>query len=317
MAVLPATGATPAAWSRVDRQASSVAPHVAVVAAKMTASGQLQIVHQSGPTDARPLASMVKLYVLIAVAQAVQSGTLRWDQRLTLQSTDKAAGSGALIGAASGSTVTVQQAATLMIQISDNTATDLLIRAVGQSALAKAVASTGSSNAAKLVPFTTIRQDIWLEWSTSAAAVQARARWAGASTQTRMSLMAPATAPGSPVPDATGAGTTARWQDGLGYFASALDIAKAQVVLARLVRQKGLEPLQSILDVTRTGITTPTSWRQVSFKGGTVMGVQTGSWYARTTSGDEVLVVMASSPGGVNTASFNALASKAAAALAG
>nr|WP_281358888.1 serine hydrolase [Flexivirga aerilata] len=314
--IVPPSGPADAAWRQVDARSTAVAPQVSVLAGTLAGDSTLRLVHRSGPADPQPLASMVKLFVLVAVAEAVRSDRLRWSQPLTLQATDAAAGSGSLIGRAPGSTVTVQEAARLMMQISDNTATDLLIRTLGQDALAKAVVSTGHSHPDRLSPFITIRQDMWLEWSTAPAAVAARNAWSGASTARRTELLRPATAPGSPVPAATGAGVVPRWQSGLGYFATPEDIARAHVTLHRLAQVRGLEPLRTIRQVPYTGIRLPVSWRNPAFKGGTVVGVQTGSWYAESPAGDQVLVVMAASQGSVAPAAFNALAQTAADTLA-
>ncbi len=87
-----------------------------------------QALDDQGP---HPLGSMFKLYVLGAVARAVQAGKLSWDTRLTVTQAVKSLPTGRLQDAPDGTKVTVQQAATLMISISDNTAADLLIGAVG------------------------------------------------------------------------------------------------------------------------------------------------------------------------------------------
>ncbi|NHN56072.1 serine hydrolase [Calidifontibacter sp. DB0510] len=309
--VLPPRPPVSAAWQQLDRQAASLAPSVAVVAGQVLPDGRLQLVHRSGPTDARPLASVVKLYVLLAVADQVRSGALRWDSPLRLQDVDRAGGSGSLGGRATGSTVTVQEAARLMIHISDNTATDLLMRTVGQPALAKAVAASGHSDPTRLSPFPTIRQDLWLEWSSSPAAVAARRSWAGASPSQRAGLLR--TADTSPPADLSAA--VPRWQQGFGYFATATDIAVAHVLLHRASKERGLAPLRAILHNPDVAIVQPPSWRYTAYKSGAVAGVQNGSWYAETARGDQVLVVLASSPGSVSPARFTALASNAAGVL--
>nr|WP_279672011.1 serine hydrolase [Flexivirga meconopsidis] len=314
--IVPPTGAPSAAWRRVADRAPTVAPQVSVLAGTLSGDSTLRLAHRSGPANPQPLASMVKLFVLVAVAEAVRSGTLRWSGQLTLQATDAAAGSGSLIARPAGSRVTVQEAARLMMQVSDNTATDLLIRTLGQDALAKAVASTGNAHPDRLKPLITIREDMWLEWSSDPAAVAARRSWPGASTARRTELLKPATAPGSPVPAATGPGVVPRWQSGLGYFATPEDIARAHITLHRLAQVRGLEPLHTIRQVPDTGIRFPAPWRNTAFKGGTVVGVQTGSWYAESPAGDQVLVVMAASSGSVVPSAFNALAQSAADKLA-
>ena len=78
-----------------------------------------------------PLASIFKLYVLYAVADAVKSGTVSWDDQLTV--TDEGQG-GRVSGLELpvGAHVSVRTAAEKMIAASDNMATDLLIESWGR-----------------------------------------------------------------------------------------------------------------------------------------------------------------------------------------
>ncbi len=302
-----------AAWERLDRQATLVAPHVAIYAA--TVSGRtMRIVHRSGPRGPRPLASLVKLYVLYAVADAIDAGDLTWRTRLTLRREDKALGSGSLIGRPDGSTVTTHEAARLMIHVSDNTATDLLVRVLGQRRIASAVRDAGHSAPSLLAPFPTIKQDLWLEWSPDPRAVRARSAYADASRRQRARLLAPADRVSASPPDLTTA--TPQWQRGLGYFASASDIAVVMTLLQRRSGRTGMAPLRDVLRTPEPGLTPPRDWAHTTFKGGTVAGVQTGAWYADTRSGDQVLVVLASSSSGIVSSSFRDLADSAAALLA-
>ncbi|WP_186526188.1 serine hydrolase [Leekyejoonella antrihumi] len=308
-----ASGRPSAQWKQIDAEATSLAPHVAIYAANVSGH-QIQVIHRSGPENPRPLASMVKLYVLYAVADAVQDGRLTWKSSLTLEQGDKAAGSGSLAGRPAGAKVTLQQAATLMMHISDNTATDLLIRVLGQKAIARAIATAGNSHSNRLAPLPTIKQDLWLEWSADPRAVRARKAYPTASPQARMSLLQGADRSGAVDADLSIAAP--QWQHGLGYFASASDIAKVLVLLHNRSAKAALRPLREILDTPENGIMSPASWTQVAFKGGTVAGVQTGSWYAETRQGGQLLVVMASSSDGISADAFSRLATDAAGLLA-
>ena len=109
---------------------------------------------------------------------------------------------------------------------------------------------------------------------------------------------------------------TPQWQHGLGYFASASDIAKVLVLLHSRAAAPGMGPLRGILRAPDDGIVAPKSWRHTAFKGGTVAGVQTGSWYAESRHGPQLLVVMASSDAGISSNAFSRLATDAAGLLA-
>lgn len=81
-----------------------------------------------------PLAvgSTFKLAVLAALEDAVQQGRLAWEQPIALDPKWKSLPTGILQDWPDGTSVTVETLATLMISLSDNTATDALIDLVGR-----------------------------------------------------------------------------------------------------------------------------------------------------------------------------------------
>ncbi|MDQ3605235.1 MAG: class A beta-lactamase-related serine hydrolase [Gemmatimonadota bacterium] len=74
-----------------------------------------------------PSASLIKLSVLVTLLDEVQAGRMRLEEPITLLARDRVGGSGVLQHMASGHTLSVEDAARLMIIISDNTATNLLL----------------------------------------------------------------------------------------------------------------------------------------------------------------------------------------------
>ncbi|HEY9614458.1 serine hydrolase [Allocoleopsis sp.] len=76
-------------------------------------------------------ASTIKLPILVALFQDVDTGKIRLDESLTLQSEMIASGSGDLQYQKPGTKFTVLELATKMITISDNTATNMLISRLG------------------------------------------------------------------------------------------------------------------------------------------------------------------------------------------
>jgi beta-lactamase class A len=74
-----------------------------------------------------PTASLIKVAVLVALLDEVRKGTIRLEDPLTMIARDQVGGSGVLQHLHSGLELTVQDAARLMIIISDNTATNLLL----------------------------------------------------------------------------------------------------------------------------------------------------------------------------------------------
>jgi beta-lactamase class A len=72
-------------------------------------------------------ASTIKLPILCALESLVAAGSVRWDERIVLKPDDKVTGSGVLGNLADGTDLTVRNLATLMIIVSDNTATNLIL----------------------------------------------------------------------------------------------------------------------------------------------------------------------------------------------
>jgi len=72
-------------------------------------------------------ASTIKLPVLAAVYQAVESGQAQWTETLLLREEDKVSGSGVVKELSAGLRLPLRDLAALMIVVSDNTATNLIL----------------------------------------------------------------------------------------------------------------------------------------------------------------------------------------------
>jgi beta-lactamase class A len=81
------------------------------------------------------LASTIKVPVAIAVLQAVEAGRLSLDQELTLQQSDFVDGAGDLIWQKPGSRYAIGELLDKSLVDSDSTATDMLIRLIGEDEL--------------------------------------------------------------------------------------------------------------------------------------------------------------------------------------
>ncbi len=76
-------------------------------------------------------ASTIKLPILVAVHAAVEAGKASWSERLTMTEADKVGGSGVLSEFAAGQSFLLSDLCNLMIVVSDNTATNLILDRVG------------------------------------------------------------------------------------------------------------------------------------------------------------------------------------------
>jgi len=81
--------------------------------------------------EVMPLASLIKVPVLVALYQAVHDGKLALEDRTAYREEHHCFGSGVLIHMTPGAEMTVRDAAALMIIISDNIATNMVIDLLG------------------------------------------------------------------------------------------------------------------------------------------------------------------------------------------
>ncbi|HLX26576.1 MAG TPA: serine hydrolase [Candidatus Cybelea sp.] len=82
-----------------------------------------------------PAASTIKLPVMVEVFAQLEAGRFDLQHRVTLTASDKDYGSGELCDAPAGTTYPVSDLVEKMIDVSDNTATNMLIRFVGRQSI--------------------------------------------------------------------------------------------------------------------------------------------------------------------------------------
>lgn len=214
-----------------------------------------------------PLAvgSAFKLVVLRAVAVACEEGRLTWDQVVRLDPAWRSSGSGMLQDWPDGSPLTVATLASLMISISDNTATDALIHLVGR----EAVEALSPRN----TPFLTTREAFVLKRDTDGAL---RRRWLAADAAGRRALLA--TLAELPLPP----------QRGLILVTAEVEwFLTARELQAQIEATHHLPPF-----AIEAGPAGEGRWRSVAFKSGTEPGVNSLSALTVSEAGRRHGVVM-------------------------
>ncbi len=198
----------------------------------------------------RPLAvgSTFKLAVLKALRSQIEAGQRSWRDIVTLESERKSLPSGILQGWPDGTPLTVESLASLMISISDNTATDRLIHLVGREPI-EAIAPRNR-------PFLTTREAFVLKSAKNSKWLQ---RYRSGDSGQRRSLL-PELAK-LPLPT-------------INEFESsppALDVEWFFSVreLCGLIAQVQDLPLMAI----NSGVASAEDWQRVAFKGGSEPGV--------------------------------------------
>ena len=101
--------------------------HVALYARQLS-SGKTAVLE---PNAVVQTASVIKLAILYQAMQEVRAGRAHWDERITLAPGDSVSGSGVLLFFDAPQTFTFKDILTMMVIMSDNTATNLAITRLG------------------------------------------------------------------------------------------------------------------------------------------------------------------------------------------
>ena len=190
------------------------------------------------PDTPLALGSTFKLYVLAALAEDVKAGRRKWADVVPL--TAKSYPSGQLQIWPKGSPVTLHTLASMMIAISDNTATDQLIAALGKARILELMKASGHADPSRRAAIleSRVSEDPTLEQVTSAFA-------------------------GGP------AALDIEW------YASPADLAKLIGRMRRTADPKAFE-IMAINPAASAAILA--NWRYVGFKGGSEPGVINTTW---------------------------------------
>lgn len=237
------------------------------------------------------LGSTFKLYVLAALAEDVKAGRRQWSDVVSL--TEKSYPSGQMQDWPKGAPVTLHTLASLMISISDNTATDQLIMVLDQDRLQRVMRDSGHSNPAANDPFLTTRMLFMLKasdaetikaWRSGRPSAMAAVEAAFATEQPSLDQINAAFANGPKALD-------------IEWFASPADLAK---LLAHM--RKTADPATfDIMAINPSS--TPAiaaNWDYVGFKGGSEPGVLNLTWLLRDKAGrDHILTLGWNNPDAV------------------
>jgi beta-lactamase class A len=253
----------------------------------------------------KPLAlgSAIKLYVLAALAEDVKAGRRKWTDVVPLS--EKSYPSGQLQNWPKGGPVTLHTLASLMISISDNTATDQLIATLGKQRILEAMRDSGHGNPAANDPFLTTRELFLLKASPDALIDI----WRKGGTVTRSAtaeMLAQTNVPLDKINAAFANGPRAL---DIEWFASPADIARLFAFMRRTGDPKAFE----ILAInSQASAAIKEAWRYVGFKGGSEPGVINLTWIATDKAGrDWVLTLGWNNPAAaVDDAKFLSLAQR-------
>ncbi|GAA4038065.1 serine hydrolase [Parerythrobacter jejuensis] len=250
------------------------------------------------------LGSTFKLYVLSALARSIENGERNWNDVVELNV--KSFPSGRLQSWPEGSPLTLQSLASLMISVSDNTATDQLIRVLGREAIEAEAAQIGHSDPAGLMPFLTT-----LELFALKADKDLGTRFAeGDEAEQRAVLDELRALTGWTTDNISGPTFVEPTMiDTLEWFANTGDIAKLMDTLARYEDQ-------TVRDVMAINPSMPKAirerWAYIGYKGGSEPGVLNLSWllFDKNNAAHVLTMSWSNSEAGLDNSTFELLAQR-------
>lgn len=283
----------PATWAELLEQLTRYDAEVGLYVARID-DGRCEPIAEAGSDRPTPIASTFKLWVLEAVARAVEDGTLSWNQRLTVDDDVRSLPSGTLQDQPTGHQVSLSQAAAGMIAISDNTAADMLIRAVGRDAVEATMRDTGHSAPELNTPLLTTREFFTIGWSAGGALLEA---WRAAADAGSPDDVAAARrnvvddVPRGPLSVTADDVEDPVWPDGVDWFATPGDVCRIMAALhARPADDPDGAMLRTILGHNRGTDIDPSTWPYVAYKGGSARGVLAASWLGERAGGERYFV---------------------------
>ena len=269
-------------WQDVDSALSQTGARYSWMVSKVN-NGRCEKVAGTNTSEALPLASIFKTYVLFAVEQAVLDGRVRWDDPLTITGEVKKLGSSGFDKLPAGSRITVRQAAGKMIATSDNMATDMLIQRVGTHAVEQALVAAGHHDPASMMPFPTMREIFAIGWGNP----DVRPQWRVADPAQRAKLLSEADErPYEPDPQRTHSPGSAY---GAEWYGSAEDICRVHAALQHNAFGP-VAPVRTIMSEIPGIDLDRTEWPYIGAKAGNLPGDLTFSWYAEDRIGQPWVV---------------------------
>ena len=272
-------------WDDLDDKLREAAPKVALLVAEVV-DGRCRAVHAVDADRVQPLGSAFKLYVLGALGRAIQTGDVAWGDQVEVRDDLRVHSSAKYGDVPAGTKETVQNLASAMISVSDNTATDLVMLHVGRDAIESSLGDLGMHDSERNIPFVTTRELSLLKWGVPK---KERDEYIAADTSKRRTLLDALPKHGATTAELTDVSASPAEIDSLEWFASPEDLCRVHAALHDLGAKNGLGPVRTILSVN-PGFPLGDEWTYVAFKGGSETGVMALSWLAERADGRTFVV---------------------------
>ncbi|MDC0769535.1 serine hydrolase [Streptomyces sp. HD] len=271
-------------WDALEEALRTPGVETSALAARLTPEGY-DVLHASAAERPMPAGSTNKLYVMRALAHAIDSGELTWDDEITVRAGLRSLPTGDMQDLPDGTRVSVRETAHKMIVLSDNTAADLILDRLGRAAVEDAVADSGHHDPVLLRPFATSREIFELGWGDP----ELRKRWAAADEPARRALL-----------DGIDRPLTVRLSDlgetvhqfGVDWFMNAYDVLGVLRGLAADSDRDATGTVEDIMTAYPGLVVDRDRWTRAYFKAGSAPGVMMFCWLLRDHAGDTYVLVL-------------------------
>ena len=217
------------------------------------------------------LGSTFKLWVLLTLAERIAAGEMTWETSLPVREEWKSLPSGVTQLQPAGFEMTLADHGAKMISISDNTATDHLIRHLGREAV-EATMDRFVRDGGPGSPFLTTREIFTIKLAADRTLPE---RYAAADEATRRAMIAPDGEVGVGGPNLLLAAAWAKPVEieRVEWFATPEEICRTFAAIHRLEGEPGMEPLSRAIRINPGVPLDAAAWKSVAFKGGSEPGV--------------------------------------------
>lgn len=262
---------------KIDADFAKLAGTSGYLIEKIGADGHHQQIAGRNVRQQFAIASTFKLYVLAELAAQVKSSKLSWADVVTL--TENSYSSSATQGWPRTTPVTLQTLATWMISVSDNAATDALIRVLDREAIEERLATIGHGDPDKALPLLTTVEAFALKSNAGLRTQFQKADEAGQ----RALLRDKADDLGYKDINLVELGSGPVAIDSIEWFGAPTDVT----ALLDHIRQSGGQTTLDVMAVNKgVAPATASKWQYLGYKGGSEPGVISMSFLAQSKAGD-------------------------------
>lgn len=268
----------PGSWSALSAQVGALGPRASLLVAEIDGSGQVRPIHGVEPTVARPIGAAAALYVIGALAHAVDQERARWDEQLAVRDVWKTDLRSPIGSQPDGTMLTLRRYADDAIFSGDASAIDHLVGRLGRGAVEAQQVRFEHARIGANLPFLTSREITHLKSHPQ----MGEEYLATDGPRARLGYLRDVVAR---LPRPSGRPDVPRFTDSVEWFASPADVLRAFAgLLAQASQQRELGAVlgqQGTASLALDAGRWPVGWS----KGGVGVGVVTENFLARTQDG--------------------------------